>query len=143
MIILKIAIITFITWKIFWYICYYLSTILDNIDYAKMKWSMIKKLYPINPDKWSFDDTPRCCSDFKMMCNLRYNDIPIALSFFDYQKLKYYVHKHGETSNVKALALILEDVQEDIEEKRKQAQREIDEAQEIIKNIIKSKEIQQ
>lgn len=139
---IKIFIVLLIIWKIVWYISYYFSTISDNIHYAKMKWSMIKQLYPINPEKWTYDDkfydTRYHTNNWKMMNNLRYSGTPIMLSFIDYQKLRYFVNRHGKTYNTNALAVILEDVQKDIEIRKQQAQREINEAQEMMARIARN-----
>lgn len=141
MFVLKCGIGVFIIWKVFWYMCYAFSTIMDTFEYAKMKWSMVKKLYPINPKKWTYDCVPHTWRpDPKFMCNLRYQDTPILLSFIDYQKLRFSIYKHGMTGNVRAITSILEDVQLDIEEKRREAQREIEEAQAAMQDIIKRKE---
>ena len=130
-----------VAWKIFWYWMYRVSIADDNYrHYAKMKWSMIKKLYPINPDKWTCDDNPYSTRRFdspsdKLMLNLRYNKIPIMLSFIDYQKLRFHFYRRGHTKNVVALEGILEDVQMDIEKKKEEAERQLKEAEQMMKGV--------
>ncbi len=143
----KLALGLLLAWKIFWYIAYVISVATDEYRYyAKMKWSMVKKLYPINPDKWTYDDDPyhnfSACN--KMMGNLRYDKSPIMLSFIGYQQLRFnytmYGIKYGRTKNKEVLESILKDVQKDIERKKKEAQRQIEEAERIMKGVCSNGE---
>lgn len=141
---LKLVLGLLLAWKIFWYLMYRLSISDDQYrNYAKMKWSMIKNFYPINPDKWTYNDKPYPTSCYhgknKVMLNLRYDKVPIMLSFIDYEILKYhfrkYKRKHKHDVNIEVLETILKDVQVDIDEKKKEAQRQIKQAEEMMKEV--------
>lgn len=139
-----ISLLSFLGWKICWYIAYRISISFDwYTHYAKMSWKTVKKLYPINPDKWTYNKSQykKHCrlteKSPKEMNNLRYNGIPIMLSFYGYQKLRYYVRKYGTSNNVAVLNNILEDVQEDIDKQKEQAQKEIDTALQEMRGAMK------
>lgn len=128
-------------WKICWYIGYLYAVNHRTCWPAKMKWGMIKKLYPINPKKWSYSYDNHIYYTEEDMRVLFYDKTPIHLSFIDYQKLRFwsvmqkYLNERKEKRE--ALAEILEDAQKDIEKVKKQAKKQMDEANVIMVEVTK------
>lgn len=126
--IITACIVLYFIWKIMEILLYKAKIVLSDRDYAKMKWKTIKSLYPINPDKWDYTIT---YDDEFPLRILYYKHIPIMLNIFDFIKFRiaYKIHAHAygcDKSNHEALERILTDVQQDIDEKKEQAQKQID-----------------
>lgn len=122
----------------------------DLTGSCKMKWSMIKKLYRVNPYKWDFEkiDCPTNYgkTDFRYLLyspnsGYRYKGeaIRIDTSIFGFILLYFFYNrskrlKKKQIEN-KHLAVVLEDAQRDISQLTAQAQHEIDKARKITEQI--------
>lgn len=148
-IILMIVVGIYLAWKILHIISYKLKIVMTTDNYAKMKWKTIKRLYPINPNKWSynyFDDHVWGNNhDEEVLRILFYENIPIMLTTIDFIRFriayKIFAHKYGNNKEKhKAIQYILEDVQQDINRQKQQAQKEIDSAIKEMKRLAKQNE---
>lgn len=142
---IMIIIILYLIWKVLQIIIYKGKVAFgDPHDYAKMKWKTIKRLYPINPEKWNYT-----CGRYERHLGeewpqriLYYKDTPIMLTAIDFIKFRiaYRIHAHSygcDKDNHMALKNIMEDVQHDIDKQKEQAQREIDLAMKEMRGAIK------
>lgn len=138
---LIMALISFILFKVICYICYRFST---GSDSAPMKWSMIKKLYVINPKRFHYEDSGY--GDMKVLYYTTSRDgiVQIKLSFFGYQclrfnYLKYLLDKNKKKGN-KNLQKILESAQLDIDSLMEKAKKEQSKGKSMLLEILESLE---
>lgn len=131
-----IGIISLVIWKICWYVGYRYAANHKRSEYAPMKWSMVKRLYFVNPDRFEYE----ACGDGEMRVLFYkiydYKRIPIMLSFYGYQKLRFHYLKsliiEKKKNRNKTLALVIEFAQKDINKLKEKAEKE----QSIGKNIL-------
>lgn len=119
------AILSFVIFKAICYICYRCST---GSNSAPMKWSMVKKLYVINPERFKYEDIN--CDDVKIIYYVspKTGVVKVRLSFFGYQCLRFNYLKYLFDKNKKKknnnLQKILESAQLDIDTLMKKAEKE-------------------
>lgn len=126
-------------------------------NYTKMKWSMVKQLYQVDKNKWSFEPhTMELCYRYPNPDSKPYfewyKEIYILLSFSDFIRLeiahcKYQVEQKVKKENRQKqtsrenLKTILESAQRDIDKLKQEADRDIREASkrsaEIIERMVK------
>ena len=124
-------------------------------EWTKMKWSMVKQLYVVNPEKWRFDTQEHSrYSSWKPVLYYKervgyysYKYIFVLLSFFDYQRLRlanvrYKIKKKIERNNKKKLEcnknleIILNGVQQDIDQLKQKANADIEKASKDYVKIV-------
>ncbi|MDE7345428.1 MAG: hypothetical protein K2N48_01660 [Muribaculaceae bacterium] len=135
--------IIYLVWKAIQIIIYKGKVMMEPHQYAKMKWKTIKKLYPINPEKWDYNygRYERYAGEEFPLRILYYENTPIMLTAIDFIRFRiaYKIHAHTygcDKASHRALKNIMEDVQEDIDKQKEQAQKEIDTALQEMRGAI-------
>lgn len=123
--------------------------------WTPMEWSMVKKLYPVNPDRWHFHRATSCygADKTKILCynaftHNRWSErVYVMLSFLDFVRLqlayfKYNVSEGMKIKNMeraernKNLECILKTAQHDIDVLREEANKNIGQASKDYTQII-------
>lgn len=131
------AILSFIIFKVICYICYRCSTGGNN---APMKWSMVKKLYVINPERFRYENVS--WDDVKIIYYIspKTGIIRVRLSFFGYQCLRFnylkYIYSKNKKKKNRNLQKILESAQLDIDSLMKKAEREQSKGKSMLLEIL-------
>lgn len=128
---------TFVLWKFIAYVCYRGG--IPSKKSTKMKWKMIKDIYKVNPDRWHYEYLNY--KDFYKQLTYD-NDTVIVLSFFAYQLLRFYFLKNclseSKIESNENLKRVLRNAQKDIDNKKKEAEQQIETAREINEQVRKN-----
>lgn len=126
---------------------------------AVLTGKQFEQIYTLNPEKWRFSKIIRpgflfletnekfllysesgkwsyCAIESPYKFNNREEIVRVHLTFFAWLKYLYFNNIFERKNKNDGLVIILESAQKDIDELKKQAQREIDQASHDMKNII-------
>lgn len=143
------AIIIFMIWKITAYLFYrHFTAKQDRRSYAPMKWSMVRKLYIINPKRFKYVYRDWHSESYEILSDdvrsLFYDNTPIMLSFFGYQMLRFnyilfLINKNRKRRN-DAIEKVLTTAQLDIEVLKRQADKEQRESKSMLLKVLERME---
>lgn len=126
-----------VIFKAICYICYRCTT---GSNSAPMKWSMVKKLYVINPERFKYEDVN--CDDVKIIYYIspKTGIVRVRLSFFGYQCLRFnylkYIYSKNKKKKNNNLQKILESAQLDIDSLMEKAEREQSKGKSMLLEIL-------
>lgn len=131
----------FIIYEIVHYIWFVESSITRQWDSGRVQrtmylsWRELRDFYAVNPEKWEYSKTG-ALQDLKHLYYMNSHDIytAVTLSFPSFMRLLWHYHfKHKKYAPAKTAFLL--DVQKDIDELKRKAQAEIDQANKAMEQI--------